>query len=160
MTTTRRIGIALVALTVAALAIGLWNARAWYRDSETLAQHRAAVSAASLEVTRLISLSSAASAVSLAQLRGGATSAFASELAAEASNLATQLRTHHVVAKGSVVSAGLGWWTGDKATVFIDAAGNVTNTSSSSPQVRSYRFKVDMQRVAGQWLVSGLEFVA
>lgn len=160
MSTTKRISVALGFLAAAGLAAGVWQGLDWHRDRDTLHQRQAAIDAASAEVTHLISVSGSASTADLAQLRAGATSAFAAELAAEASNLTAQLRAHDVVARGSVTSAGVGQSAADHSTVFIAASGTVSNTSSSSAQTRLYRFKVDMQRVGDQWLVSGLEFVA
>ena len=42
----------------------------------------------------------------------------------------------------------------------VAARGTVRNKTSKKAQPRSYRLQVDLERVSGRWLVSGLEFVA
>lgn len=148
-------------LVVAVLLIGFAADRAWVWRSRVEAQHERdrAVSAASLEVKRLITISGETSTAALRAVLAGATSSFRSDIQNDAKQLQQLLSAQNVIATGSVVAAGIGPSNDDSATVYVAARGTVTNRGTSSPQPRDYRVKVTMQKVGARWLVAGLVFV-
>ncbi len=47
----------------------------------------------------------------------------------------------------------------DEARVIVAMDAAVSNKSTKRPQARQYRLQVTLQKEAGEWLVSGLEFI-
>lgn len=149
----------LLVLSVALLAVAAQRAWSWRQDVAAEHQRSAAASAASTEVTRLISVSAGDSEKAFEELLDGATASFRSDLKRQASALQMALKKNKVDADGEVVSAGVARSTEEQATVYVAATGTVSNAGTKAPQQRDYRVKVEMRNVEGRWLVSGLEFI-
>lgn len=147
-------------LVLALLAFAGWRGLAWQDARDRVADERAAAAAATAEVEGLIDISGATSDEEMAELLAGATADFRSELEAQADRLQKALAANEVKATGEAVSTGVVELDGDKATVIVAAAGEVTNKSTKAAEPRNYRLKVDLLKSDGEWLVSGLEFVA
>lgn len=164
----RRIGLpsvtpglaATTVLVLALLALAGWRGLAWQDARDRLSDEKAAAAAASAEVEGLIDISGATSDADMARLLDGATADFRSELEAQADRLQEALAANRVEASGEAVSAGVVELDGDKATVIVAATGTVRNKSTRAAEPRNYRLKVELVRSDGDWLVSGLEFVA
>lgn len=164
----RRIGLpsltpglaATTVLVLALLALAGWRGLAWQDARDRLSDEKAAAAAASAEVEGLIDISGATSDADMARLLDGATADFRSELDAQADRLQKALAANRVEASGEAVSAGVVELDGDKATVIVAATGTVRNKSTRAAEPRNYRLKVELVRSDGDWLVSGLEFVA
>ncbi|MER6969945.1 hypothetical protein ABT304_02695 [Nocardioides sp. NPDC000445] len=149
----------LLVLGIGLLAFAGQRAWSWREDVSAEHQRAEAVSAASTEVTRLISVSAEDSEAAFESLLDGATASFRSDLKQQASALQKALKANKVDAEGEVVSAGVARSTDEQATVYIAATGTVSNSGTKAPQQRGYRVKVEMRNVEGRWLVSGLEFI-
>lgn len=149
----------LLVLGIGLLAFAGQRAWSWREDVSAEHQRAEAVSAASTEVTRLISVSAEDSEAAFESLLDGATASFRSDLKQQASALQKALKANKVDAEGEVVSAGVARSTDEQATVYIAATGTVSNSGTKAPQQRDYRVKVEMRNVEGRWLVSGLEFI-
>lgn len=66
----------------------------------------------------------------------------------------------HSVMTAEVFAAGLETFSTDRATVVVATSGEVTNdTTDGTPEPRSYRMKLELQRVDGEWLTSDLQYV-
>ncbi|GAA3534876.1 hypothetical protein [Nocardioides daeguensis] len=156
---TWRSGAVLLVALVLLLGTGQ-RALAWQDERAQAADAKEAVAAATAEVEGLVDISSATSQSDMAKLLAGATAGFRTELAAQADRLQQALTDNAVRASGDVVSAGIVKLAGDRATVIVAAAGSVQNKQTTAAEPRNYRLTVDLQRVKGDWLVSGLEFVA
>lgn len=164
----RRIGLpsvtpglaATTVLVLALLALAGWRGLAWQDARDRLSDEKAAAAAASAEVEGLIDISGATSDADMARLLDGATADFRSELEAQADRLQKALAANRVEASGKAVSAGVVELDGDRATVIVAATGTVRNKSTRAAEPRNYRLKVELVRSDGDWLVSGLEFVA
>lgn len=152
--------VATTLLVLALLALAGWRGLAWQDARDRLADERAAAAAASAEVEGLIDISGATSDADMAKLLDGATADFRSELEAQADRLQKALAANKVEATGEAVSTGVVDLDGDKATVIVAATGTVQNKSTKAAEPRNYRLEVDLVRSEGDWLVSGLEFVA
>ena len=152
--------VATAVLVLALLAVGGWRALAWQDARDRIADEKAAAAAASAEVEGLIDISGATSDADMAKLLDGATADFRSELEAQADRLQKALSANKVEATGETVSTGVVRLDGDKATVIVAATGTVRNRSTKAAEPRNYRLEVDLVRSDGDWLVSGLEFVA
>ncbi|NYI80941.1 hypothetical protein [Nocardioides panzhihuensis] len=149
----------LLVLGIGLLAFAGQRAWSWREDVSAEHQRAEAVSAASTEVTRLISVSAEDSEAAFESLLDGATASFRSDLKQQASALQKALKANKVDAEGEVVSAGVARSTDEQVTVYIAATGTVSNSGTKAPQQRGYRVKVEMRNVEGRWLVSGLEFI-
>lgn len=147
-------------LVLALLALAGWRGLAWQDARDRLSDEKAAAAAASAEVEGLIDISGATSDADMARLLDGATADFRSELEAQADRLQKALAANRVEASGEAVSAGVVELDGDRATVIVAATGTVRNKSTRAAEPRNYRLKVELVRSDGDWLVSGLEFVA
>lgn len=147
-------------LVLALLALAGWRGLAWQDARDRIADEKAAAAAASAEVEGLIDISGATSEADMAKLLDGATADFRSELEAQADRLQKTLAANKVEATGEAVSTGVVTLDGDNATVIVAATGSVRNKSTKVAEPRNYRLKVDLVRSDGDWLVSGLEFVA
>lgn len=164
----RRIGLpsitpglaATTVLVLALLAFAGWRGLAWQDARDQVSDEKAAAAAASAEVEGLIDISGATSEADMAKLLDGATADFRSELEAQADRLQKTLAANKVKATGEAVSTGVVKLDGDKATVIVAATGTVQNKSTKAAEPRNYRLEVDLVRSDGDWLVSGLEFVA
>lgn len=149
-----------VLVAVVLLLVTGQRALAWHDERAQVTDGKDAVAAASAEVEGLIDISSATSDADMEELLAGATAGFRTELEGQADRLQQALTENAVKASGDVVSAGLVKLAGDRATVIVAAAGSVQNKQTKAAEPRNYRLTVDLQRVKGDWLVSGLEFVA
>lgn len=153
-------GAAVVLTAVALLLLTGQRALAWQDERTQAADEKDAIAAATAEVEGLVEISSATSDADMKRLLAGATAGFRTELEGQADRLQQALTDNAVRASGDVVSAGLVKLSGDRATVIVAAAGSVQNKQTTAAEPRNYRLTVDLRRVKGDWLVSGLEFVA
>lgn len=151
---------AVVLVAVALLLLTGQRALAWQEERTRVADAKDVIAAATAEVEGLVDISSATSDADMKKLLAGATAGFRTELAAQADRLQQALTDNAVRASGEVVSAGIVKLAGGRATVIVAAAGSVQNKQTTAAEPRNYRLTVDLQRVKGDWLVSGLEFVA
>lgn len=147
-------------VVLALLALAGWRGLAWQDARDRSADEKAAAAAASAEVEGLIDISGATSDADMERLLDGATADFRSELEAQADRLQKALTANEVEASGEAVSTGVVDLDGDEATVIVAATGTVRNNSTKAAEPRNYRLRVDLVRSDGDWLVSGLEFVA
>jgi hypothetical protein len=95
-----------------------------------------------------------------------ATGTFYDRYKAAEDELAAVTTEGRVKSEGTVRYIGLSKVTDTTAVVYVAADSTVTNTktsvidpSGSTDERRHYRFRVELRRVKGTWLVSGLEFV-
>lgn len=162
MMSLNRSKVTMVVLIVGVLlvAVGVQQAWSWRSSTDAQSQRDKAVTAASAEVKLLISVSDTNADASLKRLLDGATASFQSDLQKDAKALQQALVAEKVVATGSIVSAGIGKYSDNQATVFVAAEGTVSNTGTTAPQSREYRVKVNMEKIKGRWLVAGLVFIA
>jgi Mce-associated membrane protein len=122
-------------------------------------RRRAAVAAASDEVSQLLTLSKSTATQVLHSLLDGATAGFHDQLEKQAKAFQQTIVKGQVVSQGSIASAGLASMKGDKALVVVAAKATVRNASSRKAGARNYRLTVTVQQVGGHWLVAGLTFV-
>lgn len=141
------------------LAFGAWSAVQWRQAVSDREEGRAAVEAASAEVTALTSVSARTRDADVEKLLDGATAEFRDEFEEQTDAFREALASSKVRSTGEVVSAGLVRLDGDRASVLVAASGTVTNSQARRPEPRNYRLAVDLQKEDGRWLVSGLEFV-
>lgn len=158
-----RTSVRTVAVTIVVVAlIGLTVERGltWQEHRERAAAAHAATEAATSQVEKLITVSRSTAQDSIDALLDGATGDFRIEFEAQADSLRRALADSDVSTTGEVMSTGVVKASDDRATVLVAATGTVQNKQAEKPQPRNYRLSVDLEKVDGRWLVSGLEFVA
>ena len=149
-----------VAIVIALVVVVIDQAGAVSDDRQRDKDGTAAVAAASAEVVNLTTVSAKDSAESIRRLLAGAAPSFQKEFKASQSAFENALTNEKVVSKGVVDSAGLVSLSGNKATVLVAVSATVTNTNTKSPETRTYRLRVSVERISGKWLVSEMAFVA
>jgi Mce-associated membrane protein len=142
------------------LAIAGERGLTWQERREQRAAAEAASEVAAAQVEKLITVSSSTAEASIDSLLDGATGDFRTELEAQTDRLRGAVADSKVAATGEVVSTGVVTAEEDSVTVVVAATGSVRNTNNEEPEPRNYRLSVDLEKVDGRWLVSGLEFVA
>lgn len=87
----------------------------------------------------------------------------AGDLAKQSSNVFTELRKllaeNKMVAKGTVLEAGLVSFDQDSARALVVADGKVSNVQTEQPEVRHYRFQLDLSKEPEGWRVVDLQVV-
>lgn len=119
--------------------------------------------AASQSALNLTSIDNAEFAADVQRVLEGATGAFRADFEARSKDLEKVLVENKVVSEGKVIEAGvveLGEDGNlDTATALVVVDSNVRNTAVPEGRVNTYRMKLQLERVDGQWLTSMLEFV-
>lgn len=149
-------------LALALLAFAAHQAVQWRHAHQQQMAREDAMDAAAHEVTAFISIGQKTDTDEMDRLLAGATGAFRDELAKQAEQLRNQARANKVRAVGAVDSVGVEKMSDelDQATVVVAASGRVRNKSSRGKEPRRYRFRVELRRTSGEWLVSALEFLS
>ncbi len=152
---------ALVALVVVAIAAyGGIQAKDW-RDADQRWDQRAnVVDVATDVVLALTNVSSESTEKDLEEFLAHTTESFREDFEGQSDAFFGALRKGHVTSTGEVVSAGVAELDSDEATVLLAASGSVQNKRAAEAEPRNYRLRVELSRVDGDWLVSGMEFVA
>ena len=93
----------------------------------------------------------------------GATGAFRADFEARSKDLKQVLTENKVVSEGKVIETALVELAEDgnpdTSTALVVVDSNVKNTAVPEGRVNTYRMKLQLERVDGQWLTSMLEFV-
>lgn len=95
----------------------------------------------------------------LARVAGEATGDFRQQFDATTTSLRSLVTANRATSKGRVLEAGIVRVTDTTARVLVVADSTVTNTATKQPSTRHYRLQLDLAKVKGAWLTSGLEFV-
>lgn len=87
----------------------------------------------------------------------------AGDLAKQSSNVFKELRKllaeNKMIAKGTVLEAGLVSFDQDSARALVVADGEVSNVLTKQPEVRHYRFQLDLSKEPEGWRVVDLQVV-
>lgn len=148
-------------LVVAALVAVLVVLSIRWRDTgNRAADEGAVVGVARAEVVGLLTLDGARIKTEIADLRARTTGAFRTQFDGIADVFVSLVKGGRLSSTGVVRAAGLESLRGDEATVLVAADATVRNHGSAAPVQQHYRMRVSVHRVSGEWLVSGMEFVA
>ena len=155
------LGLAL--LVPVAAAAGLWQ---WQRseldDARTSqAEDRAALNAATRETLAWASVDYRKTDEYVASVEATATGEFLQQFQESEKALRQLLATNKSVQVPTIPEGGAGLLErdGDQARVLVAMDATVTNKASTTPQPRQYRLQLTLDKVDGEWLTSGLEFV-
>lgn len=157
----QRLGLVLMGLALVAAAVFAVNRVASVRDAGARSDdRREVVKVASAQVLGLTTVSEKTSAKQMDVLAARATAGFRAELRDQAAAFRSALKESKVSSTGAVASAGVVSLTDRRAEVLVAATSQVKNAKMKQAEPRQYRMRVELAKSKGQWLVSGLEFVA
>ena len=149
------LGVLLVALLVAGGVLG-WQ----LREATALQDARsAALQAATDHVDTFLTVDHRRVDQNIDAVLAGAAGEFKRQYAASRGRLADLVRQNRTRSTGEVLSAGVVSFDPDSARVIVVADSQVQNVASPQPQPRHYRLQVDLAKLGGRWLMTGLEFV-
>ena len=156
----RLLDVALVALVLALAVAAVLTWRTTEQREDEAAAGRAAVTAAEAQVLELTTLDQRRIDDQLATLRSHTTGEFRRQFEGILNTFATVVKEQKIQATGSIGGSGLERLDGRRATVLVASVAEVTNADSKKPVPRTYRIRVNLSLVDGDWLTSGMEFVA
>ncbi|NYI75507.1 hypothetical protein [Nocardioides panzhihuensis] len=156
----RLLDIGLVALVLALAMAAALTWRTTEQREDEAAAGRAAVTAAEAQVLELTTLDQRRIDDQLATLRSHTTGEFRRQFEGILNTFATVVKEQKIQATGSIGGSGLERLDGRRATVLVASVAEVTNADSKKPVPRTYRIRVNLSLVDGDWLTSGMEFVA
>ena len=155
------LGLALVVPVVAAAGVWQWQSAELDDAQGSHSEDRAALNAATRETLAWASVDYRKADEYVASVEGTATGAFLKQFQESEKALRQLLASNKSVQVPTIPEGGAGLLErdGDQARVLIAMDATVTNKASKTPQPRQYRLQVTLDKVDGEWLTSGLEFI-
>lgn len=96
----------------------------------------------------------------IARVLDGATGTFRADLESRQEELEQSLRDNEVASEGDVIETAVLREDDETATALVVVDGTVRNTAAPEGRVNSYRMRLELELVDGQWKTSMLDFVA
>ena len=153
------LSLALIALLVVLLAVGVVMFSKWRDEKTTHEAYDDALAAAKAETLAFTTLDYRSAKASVDRVQKGATGDFAKQFAKQSAAIEKLTRQNKSLSKGTVVSAGVVSMDKDSARVIVVADSQVTNKTTKKPVPRHYRLQLDLEKKDGEWLTGALEFV-
>jgi len=144
-------------LTAASIGLGV-TVLSHRSDTDKLdAARDAALTAARQEIVNLDSLDHATIDADLKRVLEGATGTFKEQFSRAQGDLKSLIVERKTVSTGNVVQAGVVRSDADTATVLVAVDRTVKDSSASEGAVAHDRWRVDLEKHGGRWLVSDLQ---
>lgn len=163
----RRVGVAVLVLAVVAamlavacVALALVTRSQRAARSDFLAARNAAASAAGQLVVDLDALSAGTIDADLKRVVGLSTGTFKKQFTSSQAQLRTVVVQQKISSKGELRSVGVVRSDTDTATVIVAVDRTFKDVTHTSGVVANDRWKVELEKHGGRWLVSDLEPVA
>jgi Mce-associated membrane protein len=152
------------AIALAVVVVGLAIASGWLgvvtlRNKDEADQKAKAMQSARQMGVNLMSLDAATAQRDLDRIVSGTTGDLKNKLGSQSSAFMQQITKAKAKSTVSDVDAALVSIDGDSAEVMVSLTGTVTNDKVKNGTPQGYRYQMDLTRVDGRWLVSGLEVV-
>lgn len=150
---------ALSLLALGALVVcGLYGRQ--YLDARAQVEQRAAVLAQARQIgVNFVTLDYRTFDRDVEMVLDGATGSFRESFRSGVEQTRTLVEQNESVSTGEVSEAALVTSDDDSATVLLVLDTEVTNTANPQPVARHYRVRLELTRVADQWLANDLQFV-
>ena len=153
--------VVLVVLLVAAVAWFAASIKSHVDDRDALAAARdGAVTAARQEIINLDTLNHATIDRDLARVVEGATGTFKEQFTRAKADLKSLIVQRKSTSNGTILSAGVVRADTNTATVLVAVDRTVTDSTDPSGAVAHDRWRVDLEKHGGRWLVADLQPVA
>ena len=159
---TTALALAVLAFALAAASVGLGvTVVSHLRDRDSLAEAReSALAAARQEIVNLDSLSHTTIDADLKRVIDGATGTFKDQFTRAQGDLKSLVVQRKSVSTGTVLYSGVVRADTDTASVLVAVDRLVKDSSDSAGAVAHDRWRVDLEKHGGRWLVSNLQAVS
>ncbi|NDU75668.1 hypothetical protein GWI34_24025 [Actinomadura sp. DSM 109109] len=152
------------AIVLSVVVVGLAIASGWLgvvslRNKDEADQKAQAIQSARQMGVNLMSLDAATAQRDLDRIVSGTTGDLKNKLGSQSNAFMQQITKAKARSTVSDVDAALVSIDGDSAEVMVSLTGTVTNDKVKNGTPQGYRYQMDLTRVDGRWLVSGLEVV-
>ncbi len=147
-------------LLAASVALALvWAGEKRSRDDRSQARSDA-VAAARQEMVNLDSLSAGTIDADLAKIIAGAVGSFKDQFVKAKTDLKQVVAQRRTISTGVIRSSGVVRSDSDTATVLIAVDRTVKDASTAQPATTTDRWRLDLEKHGGRWLVSNLNPVS
>ncbi len=150
--------LAVVAL-LAAAALGATRGREWYAAHQTEQAHAEALAAARQLGVNFVTVDYRHVDADIARVRAGATGSFLDSYTASTAELKKVLVENRTVSTAQRTEAGLVSGDRDSAVVLVGVVAPTSNAASPRGETKTYRMRLQLQKVKDAWKVENLEFV-
>jgi len=151
--------VALGIVTLVALALLGWQVVVWVDDHRADDRRHAAVAVAEEQVLDLTTLDSSSVKSKLEAMGSRVTGDFKRQFEGFSQTFGDVVRKQKVSATGEIKSAAVSSFDEDSAVVLVASSAQISNAKQQKPTRRDYRMSITLDRVDGDWLISGMEFV-
>lgn len=159
-TATRVLALLCVVLLAACVALGI-VLKSHLSDRSALSDARdSALAAARQEIVNLDSLDHRSIDAGLKRVIDGATGTFKDQFTRAQADLKSLVSQRQSVSSGTVLSAGVVRADTNSATVLVAVDRTVKDSTSAAGAVAHDRWRIDLEKHDGRWLVSDLQPVA
>ena len=150
----------LVALLMAAtLALGATRGRDWYAARQTAQANAAAVAAARQLAVNFVTVDHTKVDADIARVKDGATGDFLKSYSTSVEELKKVLVANKTVSTVQRTEAALVSGDRDSAVALVGVVAPTTNTAVPKGETKTYRMRLQLQKVGEEWKVANLEFV-
>lgn len=151
---------AVLGLALAALAaLVVWQVFVLVDHHRADGRRQDAIDVAQAQVLDLTTLDGTTVDSHIASMSARVTGAFKQQFDGFAKTFASVVAKDKIRVTGRIDSSALSSYAEDAATVLVASTADVATGAKASPTERSYRMSVDLSRIGGKWLISGMEFV-
>jgi Mce-associated membrane protein len=148
------------ALAVAAIAVAATLGRAaWERDRVAAARSEALAAGRQLAVN-FVTIDSATFDADTARVVAGATGEFKQQYQGTLAKLKPVVVANKTVSTVERAEASFVSGDADSAQVIVGIVAPTTNTVATDPEKKTYRLRLDLDKVGDAWKVSSLDFVS
>jgi Mce-associated membrane protein len=150
----------LVALLAAAtLALGATRGRDWYAARQVQQANAAALAAARQLAVNFVTVDHRKVDADIARVKDGATGDFLKSYSTSVEELKKVLVANKTVSTVQRTEAALVSGDRDSAVALVGVVAPTTNTAVPQGETKTYRMRLQLQKVGEEWKVGNLEFV-
>ena len=151
--------LALSAISLVLLGAVVWQGIVLVGHDRADGRRADAIDVAQAQVLDLTTLDSSSVNDKLQAMGARVTGSFKDQFDGFEKTFASVVSNDKIRATGTIKSAALSAYGEGTATVLVASTADVTTGAKTKPTQRSYRVSVDLSRINGAWLISGMEFV-
>lgn len=144
---------------VASVALAATQGREWYAARQTERAHSAAMAAARQLAVNFVTVDYQKVDADTARVKAGATGDFLKSYSASMDELTKVLVANKTVSTVQRTEVALVSGDRDSAVALVGVVAPTKNTATPDGQTKTYRMRLDLQLVGGEWKVGTLEFV-
>jgi Mce-associated membrane protein len=157
--TPRMVWVVVALALVASLALGATRGREWYAARQTQQANAAALAAARQLAINFVSVDYTKVDTNIALVKAGATGEFLKSYSTSIAELKKLLVANQTMSTVQRTEAALVSGDLDSAVALVGVVAPTKNTAAPNGQLKTYRMRLELRKVAGEWKVGNLEFV-